>query len=85
MENAERQLIERALNGSFELRRLYNQHTELEQKLKRLGRQAYLTVPEQLEEKKLKHLKLVGVERMLKIAAHENSVASNDDGTLDAA
>ena len=76
MENAERQLIEKALVENFELRRLYNRHVDLDRRLKAIGRRPYLTISEEVEEKRLKHQKLQGVEKMLRIAAQD--VAGQD-------
>jgi uncharacterized protein YdcH (DUF465 family) len=69
MESYERERIEKAVGTNFELKKLYEQHLELDQKLKKLGKQRFLTKQEELEERRLKQLKLRGVERMLKIAA----------------
>ena len=69
METHERELIERAVESNFELKKLYEQHRDLDLKLQKLGRKAFLTAPEEAEERRLKQLKLRGVERMLKIIA----------------
>jgi hypothetical protein len=69
MESHERELIEKAVENNFELKKLYEQHVELDQKLKKLGKQRFLTQQEEVEERRLKQLKLRGVERMLKMAA----------------
>jgi hypothetical protein len=69
MEQSDRELIERAMVGNFELRKLYGQHKELDEKLRKLSRQPFLTAIEQDEERRLKELKLRGLERMLKLAA----------------
>ena len=37
MENHERELIEKAVESNFELKKLYTQHLELDTKLKKLG------------------------------------------------
>lgn len=68
MENHERELIEKAVEHNFELRKLYEQHVELDSKLKKLGKQRFLTQKEESEERRLKQLKLRGVERMLKMS-----------------
>jgi hypothetical protein len=68
MERSDRELIEQALATNFELRKLYEQHVSFEEKLGRLGRQVYLTPTEQVEEKRLKRMKLFGVEKMLELA-----------------
>ena len=69
MESHERELIEKAVENNFELRKLYEEHVELDTKLKKLGKQRFLTQKEESEERRLKQLKLRGVERMLKMAA----------------
>lgn len=69
MENTERQRIENSLDGSFELRRLYNQHKNFEQRLGKLSRLVYLTPQEEAEQRTLKHLKLRGVERMMMLVS----------------
>lgn len=68
MESHERELIEKAQTTNFEVKKLYKEHQELDEKLKKLGRKGYLTAGEEAEERKLKQLKLRGVERMLKLA-----------------
>lgn len=68
MERRERELIERAVETNFELKRLYKQHVELDEKIKKLGKQGFLTQKEESEERRLKQLKLRGVEKMLKMA-----------------
>jgi hypothetical protein len=67
MENAERELIQKLANKNFELKKLYNLHRRYEERLATLGRLAYLTPNEAQEQRKLKQMKLQGVERMLKL------------------
>jgi hypothetical protein len=69
MENRERQLIEEAGKTNIQVKRLYQQHQDLEDRLGKLGRRAFLTADEEAEERRLKQLKLQGVEKMLKLAA----------------
>jgi hypothetical protein len=70
MESHERELIKKALtNNNFEVKKLYEQHREFEERLKKLSRQGFLTASEEAEERRLKQLKLQGVERMLRLAA----------------
>lgn len=69
MEHHERELIESAVESNFELKKLYAQHQELDMKLKKIGKQPFLTAHEQAEERRLKQLKLRGVEKMLKLAS----------------
>lgn len=70
MERSERELIEKALSSNFELKKLYEQHKDFEERLRRLSHQQYLTSQEQQEERMLKQMKLRGVEKMLKLAAN---------------
>ena len=69
MEHAERERIEKAVEENFEVKRLYQQHKEYEERLDALGRQAYLTQKEEQEQRELKQRKLWGVEKMLKLTA----------------
>ncbi len=71
MEKADREMIERLLEGNFELRKLYQEHQELEDKLKSFGHKHFLTVKEQQEELALKQRKLRGVEKMLVLAKEQ--------------
>ena len=56
------------LVGNEEYRRLHQEHTDLENRLKALSEKAVLTDAEQMEESKLKKLKLAGRDRMEEIA-----------------
>jgi hypothetical protein len=69
MERNERELIQRALETNFEVKKLYDRHKRYEDRLTKLSRQPYLTAAEQQEQRKLKLLKLRGVERMVRLAA----------------
>jgi hypothetical protein len=59
---------ESLLASDEEYRRLYEEHTELENRLKVLSDKVVLTDAEQIEESKLKKLKLAGRDRMEEIA-----------------
>jgi hypothetical protein len=59
---------ESLLASNEEYRRLYQEHTELESRLKVLSEKAVLTDAEQIEESRLKKLKLAGRDRMEEIA-----------------
>jgi uncharacterized protein YdcH (DUF465 family) len=59
---------ESLLASNEEYRRLYEEHTELESRLKVLSEKLVLTDAEQIEESKLKKLKLAGRDRMEAIA-----------------
>jgi uncharacterized protein YdcH (DUF465 family) len=56
------------LAGNEEYRRLHEEHRELEGRLKILAEKIALTDAEQIEESKLKKLKLAGRDRMEQIA-----------------
>jgi hypothetical protein len=75
MEREERELIERALSTNFEVKKLYDQHLRFEERLQTLGKKVYLTPPEETEQRKLKLLKLMGVEKMIKLASSLREVA----------
>lgn len=59
---------ESLLASNEEYRRLYEEHTDLENRLKVLSEKAVLSDAEQIEESKLKKLKLAGRDRMEEIA-----------------
>ena len=59
---------ESLLASNEEYRKLYEEHTELENRLKALSEKVVLTDAEQIEESKLKKLKLAGRDRMEEIA-----------------
>ena len=59
---------ESLLSSNEEYRRLYQEHTDLENRLKVLSEKTVLTDAEQIEEVKLKKLKLAGRDRMEEIA-----------------
>lgn len=59
---------ESLLAGNDEYRRLQQEHVELENRLKALSEKTVLTEAEQIEETKLKKLKLAGRDRMEAIA-----------------
>ena len=59
---------ESLLAGNEEYRRLHQEHSDLESRLKVLSAKAVLTDAEQIEESKLKKLKLAGRDRMETIA-----------------
>jgi heme oxygenase len=68
VEKVDKELIESSLQDNFELRKLYQEHARLEEKLKTLGHKNFLTDQERREELELKQQKLRGVEKMLALA-----------------
>jgi uncharacterized protein YdcH (DUF465 family) len=71
METAERELITKAIQSNIQLRRLYEEHKELEDRLGALERRGFLTAQEEIETKLLKRKKLHGKERMMAMLAEE--------------
>ena len=65
METADRELILKVMHSNAKLKRLYEEHLHFEMKLDELGRKKFLTTEEEIEEKKLKKLKLLGVDKMM--------------------
>ena len=59
---------ESLLASNEEYRKLYQEHTDLENRLRSLSEKAVLSDAEQIEESKLKKLKLAGRDRMEEIA-----------------
>jgi hypothetical protein len=59
---------ESLLESNEEYRKLHQEHAELESRLKVLSEKVVLTGAEQIEESKLKKLKLAGRDRMEQIA-----------------
>lgn len=75
MDVGEREQIEKAVQSNFEVRKLYLQHRRLENRLDTLSRRSFLTSKEQVEQKKLKHQKLRGKEKLLAMVQEIASVA----------
>jgi hypothetical protein len=68
MEHAERELIQRVASENFEVRKLYEQHEQYEERLRTLSKLVYLTPKEAQEERELKQMKLKGVEKMIRLS-----------------
>lgn len=67
MELKDEQTIVSLLDKDPELRKFYEEHRELEQKLAQFQHKHHLTPEEALEMKKIQKLKLVGKDRMMEI------------------
>jgi len=67
MEASDRDRILRAIVGNAELRRLYEEHEALQNKLSEFENRGFLTVEEEVERTRLKKIKLRGVDRMMEI------------------
>ena len=76
MENSDRDLIKKMIEVDMRLKRLYDEHELLEQKLSQYEHKSFLTVPDELEQKRLKFKKLKGVERMMGILTDYRSEAA---------
>lgn len=76
MEISDRELILRAIKYNTQLRRLYNEHLLLENKLDRLKSRSYLTTQEEIESKLLKLRKLKGVDKMMNMIAQSRGKLS---------
>jgi len=64
MKDKERSSIEALLDQDAELRQLWEEHRDLEQRIGEFDARRYLTPPEQHERKELQKLKLAGKDRM---------------------
>jgi len=67
MEHREEELIRQHMNHDEELRSIYTQHQELKQKLEVFRNKLYLTNEEEIEEKRIRKLKLASKDRMMAI------------------
>lgn len=67
MELKDEQTIVSLLDKDPELRKFYEEHRELEQKLAQFQHKHHLTPEEQVEMKKIQKLKLAGKDRMMEI------------------
>jgi uncharacterized protein len=67
MELKDEQTIVSLLDKDPELRKFYEEHRELEQKLAQFQHKHHLTPEEEVEMKKIQKLKLVGKDRMMEI------------------
>jgi len=79
MEACDKNLILKFIKTDQTLKRLYLEHSELEDQLEGYRSQSYLTSEEEMEEKRLKKQKLFGVDRMMMIlASHRRETGSRD-------
>lgn len=71
MEHSDLKLIEQLMKQDAELERLWSEHLDFERRLEEMNRKPYLTSEEQVEQARLKKLKLAGRDRIEAIlAAH---------------
>ena len=67
MEKKDEELIGTLLEREPELRRYYEEHVDLEQRLEVFQQKLYLTPEEELEKKRLQKLKLAGKDKIMEI------------------
>ena len=80
MEKNERESIQKVVQINSELKRLYDEHQRLEEKLAHYESRGFLTPGEQIFVKSLKKKKLSGVDKMMKILGEmhtESGIAAN--------
>ena len=65
MENRDREIILKLVDSNAQLRRLYEEHMRIEESLSRFKSEPFLTPDEEVEERRLKKQKLLGVDRMM--------------------
>lgn len=56
--------LKRLLEGNLEFRRIYEAHRDCEKKAAKLGKKIYVTLEEEIEEKRLKKMKLECKDKM---------------------
>jgi hypothetical protein len=67
MERREEELIRQHLNHDDELKAVYEEHLQLKNKLLEYRSKHYLTLEEEMEEKRIHKLKLASKDRMMAI------------------
>ena len=67
MERREEELIQQHLNDDDELKAVYEEHLQLKNKLLEYRSKHYLTLEEEMEEKRIHKLKLASKDRMMVI------------------
>jgi hypothetical protein len=76
MEIKEEALIHSLIDSNPELRRHYEEHVALKQRLEELRQKLYLTEEEQVEQKRIQKQKLAGKDRMMEILARYRQAAA---------
>ena len=76
MEIKEEALIHSLIATDTELRRHYEEHVELKQRLEELRQNLYLTEEEQVEQKRIQKQKLAGKDRIMEILARYRQAAA---------
>jgi uncharacterized protein len=73
MEDADKELIRKAIPTDAQLRRLFHEHESIETTLSKYEHRRFLTPQEELELKDLKKRKLSGVDRMMELLAEHRA------------
>jgi uncharacterized protein YdcH (DUF465 family) len=76
MEAREDALIRSLLDTEPELRRHYEENTQLKQRLRELRQKSFLSEEEEIEEKTIQKQKLAGKDRMMEILARHKQQAA---------
>jgi uncharacterized protein len=76
MEAKEEAQIILLLDADPELRRYYDEHVELKQRLEDLRQKSFLTEDEELEQKRIQKQKLAGKDRMMEILVRHRQAAA---------
>ncbi len=76
MEAREEERIRSLLDVEPELRRHYDEHVQLKQRLQELRDKPFLTEEEEVEEKTIQKRKLAGKDRMMEILARHKRQAA---------
>lgn len=87
MESGDHTLIKLLASNNFKLRKLYEEHLVLEERLSKFEKRSFLTASEEVEIKLLKIRKLRGVDEMMRILAsqHDNNTETkvvSDDSQI---
>ncbi|MBP1686016.1 MAG: hypothetical protein H6Q33_2159 [Deltaproteobacteria bacterium] len=75
MEKKDEELIQSLMSNDAELKRYYEEHLELEERLSEFNRRAYLTPEQELERKQIQKRKLSGKDRIMEILDKHRSAA----------
>lgn len=76
MDVKEEELIRSLLDTDSELRRHYEEHAQLKQRLQELRAKPFLTEEEEVEEKTIQKQKLAGKDRIMEILARHKRQAA---------
>ncbi len=69
MEKQDEELIHSLVGRDPELKKVYDEHLDLERQLDGLHRKSFLTPEEDLERKRIQKIKLAGKDRIMQILA----------------